>query len=289
MNSNLMRRAAKPMLFLAAFIWGTSFFIMKNTLDSTRCCGCSPSGSLWAPFCLGLFCWKRWGRSFTWDYVWRGAVLGTFLFTAYATQTFGLVDTTPSKNAFLTATYCVLVPFLYWAVARQRPDRYNILAALMCVTGVGLVSLTGDFTITRGDLLTLLSALFYTFHIVAVNKLSVNKGRLSYYCNAICLYSNLGPFRRTALPALPRRHLLSAPGSLPPAYLCVMCTTVACCSRTWARCGPTLLRLGDFVPGVGIRGAVLRAVLRRPRHPSPAGGLRADLCGGHLLGGPHLR
>ena len=30
MKSNLSRRMAKPMLFLAAFIWGTSFFIMKK-------------------------------------------------------------------------------------------------------------------------------------------------------------------------------------------------------------------------------------------------------------------
>ena len=35
MKSNLSRKLAKPMLFLAAFIWGTSFFIMKNTLDAT--------------------------------------------------------------------------------------------------------------------------------------------------------------------------------------------------------------------------------------------------------------
>ena len=34
MNPVLMRRIAKPLLFLAAFIWGTSFFIMKNTLDA---------------------------------------------------------------------------------------------------------------------------------------------------------------------------------------------------------------------------------------------------------------
>ena len=34
MDPVLMRRLAKPLLFSAAFIWGTSFFIMKNTLDA---------------------------------------------------------------------------------------------------------------------------------------------------------------------------------------------------------------------------------------------------------------
>ena len=34
MDPVLMCRLSKPLLFLAAFIWGTSFFIMKNTLDA---------------------------------------------------------------------------------------------------------------------------------------------------------------------------------------------------------------------------------------------------------------
>ena len=34
MRENLTRRLAKPMLFAAAFIWGSSFFIMKDALDA---------------------------------------------------------------------------------------------------------------------------------------------------------------------------------------------------------------------------------------------------------------
>jgi hypothetical protein len=56
---------------------------------------------------LGLLCWKKW-RIFTPDYLWRGAVIGGFLYLAYSVQTYGLALTTPSKNAFLTAVYCVL-------------------------------------------------------------------------------------------------------------------------------------------------------------------------------------
>ena len=78
--------------------------------------------------------------------------LGGFLYLAYSIQTYVLAQTTPSKNAFLTAVYCVLVPFLTWAVVKTRPDRYNIAAALLCVTGVGLVSLTEELTINTGDL-----------------------------------------------------------------------------------------------------------------------------------------
>ena len=129
MSEAVMRRLAKPLLFLAAFIWGTSFFIMKNTLDAVPPFWLLVFRFTTGAVLLGLFCWKKWRTHFTRDYLWRGGLFGVFLFIAYTTQTFGLTGTTPSKNAFLTATYCVLVPFLAWRVFHRRPDQYNLLAA----------------------------------------------------------------------------------------------------------------------------------------------------------------
>lgn len=175
---------------------------------------------------LGLFCWKKW-RTFTPDYLWRGAVIGGMLYTAYAIQTYGLALTTPSKNAFLTAVYCVLVPFLYWAFARVRPDRYNVLAALLCVTGVGLVSLTGDLTVNPGDGLTLLCAIFYAMHIVSVAKVSPGKDiyLLTVFQFAFAgLYAWIGGALTESFPA---QALTKPEVLLPLAYLAVMATTVA--------------------------------------------------------------
>ncbi len=226
MNANLMRKLAKPMLFAAAIIWGTSFFIMKNTLDvmpvfTLLAIRFTAGGCL-----LALVCWKKW-RACSWDYLWRGAIIGAFLFLAYLIQTFGLERTTPSKNAFLTAVYCVLVPFFYWAVMRRRPDRYNIIAAVLCVTGVGLVSLNGDLTIAAGDWLTLIAAGFYAAHIVAVEK--VSPGKDIYLLTVLQfafagLYAWMGSF---AFETIPVQALQTPAVFLPLAYLCVMPTTVA--------------------------------------------------------------
>ena len=174
MSPHVMKKLAKPMLFAAAIIWGTSFFVMKNALDVIPVFYLLAIRFTAGAVLLAAVCWKKWA-GFTRDYLWRGAVIGAFLFLAYSVQTFGLDRTTPSKNAFLTAVYCVIVPFLYWAAARRRPDRYNILAALLCVTGVGLVSLDGDLSVNAGDVLTLICAFFYAAHIVAVAKVSPEK------------------------------------------------------------------------------------------------------------------
>lgn len=174
MERHFMRMMAKPMLFAAALIWGASFFVMKDVTDYVPTFFLIAIRFSGGALLLALAVWKKWKR-FTPDYLWRGAIMGGFLFLAYAVQTFGLIGTTPSNNAFLTSVYCVLVPFMNWLVMKDKPDRYNILAAVLCVAGVGFVSLQGGFVIGWGDGLTLLCAVFYAAHIIAVAKVSQNK------------------------------------------------------------------------------------------------------------------
>ena len=227
MNPSLMRKLAKPMLFAAALIWGSSFFMMKNALDAVPTFFLLAIRFTAGAVLLALICLPRWKQFMKRDYLWRGAVMGAFLFLAYSVQTFGLAGTTPSKNAFLTAVYCVLVPFFYWAVMKKRPDRYNILAAVLCVTGVGFVSLTENFTVTWGDWLTLVCAIFYAAHIVAVAKVSPGKDiyLLTVFQFAFAgLYAWIGGFLTETFPV----QALSDPGVIMPlVYLCVMATTVA--------------------------------------------------------------
>jgi len=226
MGEKWMTKLAKPMLFAAAFIWGSSFFIMKDALDELPVQYLLAIRFTAGAVLLGLFCWNKW-RGLTADYLWRGAVIGAFLYLAYSIQTYGLALTTPSKNAFLTSVYCVIVPFLYWAFAGVRPDRYHLLAALLCVAGVGMVSLSGDLSVNRGDALTLACAVFYAAHIVAVAK--VSQGRDIYLLTVFQfafagLYAWIGGavFETFPAGALTRSSVL-----LPLAYLAVMATTVA--------------------------------------------------------------
>lgn len=226
MNEKLMRRLAKPMLFAAAFIWGSSFFIMKDALDALPVQYLLAIRFTTGAVLLGLLCWKKW-KIFTPDYLWRGAVIGGFLYLAYSVQTYGLALTTPSKNAFLTAVYCVLVPFFYWAFAKVKPDRYNVIAAVLCVAGVGLVSLTGDLTVDPGDGLTLVSAVFYASHIVAVAKVSQGKDiyLLTVFQFAFSgLYAWIGG---AVTETFPMQALAQPEVLLPLAYLAVMATTAA--------------------------------------------------------------
>ena len=227
MSENRMKKLAKPMLFAAAFIWGSSFFIMKDTLDSMPVQYLLAIRFTTGAVLLGLVCCKKWRPFMKPDYLWRGGLMGLCLYLAYAIQTYGLERTTSSKNAFLTAVYCVLVPFFHWAFSRVRPDKFNILAAVLCVAGVGLVSLNGDLSINIGDLLTLLCAVFYALHIVVTAKVSPERdiSLLTVFQFAFAaLFAWIGGLLTEEFPAT---ALSSAEVLLPMAYLGIMATTVA--------------------------------------------------------------
>ena len=163
----ILAKLAKPMLFFTAFIWGATFFVVKDALDDIRPCAMLTIRFSMAARLLALMFPKRCMKVRASDLK-GGAVMGFLLFLSYATQTLGLQYTTASKSAFLTAVYCILVPFIYWAIGKGRPDIHSIGAAVTCVAGIGLVSLTSSLGIGLGDLFTLACGLCYALQVVSV-------------------------------------------------------------------------------------------------------------------------
>lgn len=66
----------------------------------------------------------------------------------------------------------MIIPFLGWIIIRKQPTRYNIAAAILCVTGVGCVAYAGigEFSLRFGDFITLASALWLSFHVLYTAK-----------------------------------------------------------------------------------------------------------------------
>lgn len=198
MNSRRISFLAKLALIVATLIWGSTFVLMKDTVDVL-----APGWLLFIRFTIGWtvlsIVFRRKLKLLDKKYWLSGAVIGLCLFCAYFSQTLGITGTTPGKNAMLTAGYCVLVPFLMWIVNRKKPDIYNILAAFICIIGIGMVALSYEgetFTIVPGDALTLLGAFFYAAHIVAVWMLAREKDPILitilqfFYCSVFCLIAS---------------------------------------------------------------------------------------------------
>lgn len=157
-------------LIIAAIIWGSGFIATQMALDA----GYHPFTTLFLRFLvatviMGIFFYKKMSKE-DWKNIGPGLVVGIFLFLGFAAQTTGLLTTTPSNNAFLTAVNVVLVPFIGFLIFRDRPKRKSVIGAIVCFIGIGLLTYKpgGGSSLSVGDFLTLLCALFFAFHIVAV-------------------------------------------------------------------------------------------------------------------------
>ena len=156
---------AKLALLMATIIWGSSFFMMKDALDDLGTFYLLAMRFTGACILLAIVFFPKF-KQLNIQCVKAGFCMGTALIAAYGVQTLGLMDTTPGKNAFLTAGYCIMVPFMYWIIAGKKPDRYNLLAAVICIVGIGMVSLDSNLTMGRGDFLTIVCGFFYGLHII---------------------------------------------------------------------------------------------------------------------------
>lgn len=105
-----------------------------------------------------------WGPAF-----WPGLAAGVVLFIAASLQQIGLQTTTAGKAAFLTGFYILLVP-VFGLFLKRKPGTGVWFGAALALGGLYLLSVTAEFTMGLGDALELVGALFWTCHIMLIDR-----------------------------------------------------------------------------------------------------------------------
>ncbi|MBQ9781643.1 MAG: DMT family transporter [Clostridia bacterium] len=166
---------SKIILLLITIAWGSSFIILKETIDSLPIFYVLALRFLPASIILFLILIAKIKDKLNKKSILHGVIIGLILFSAYAVQTIGVKYTTASRNAFLTASYCVLTPFLAYFINKTKIQSYNVISAILCLTGVGFVVFSSGIeenssSLLLGDFLTLGCAIFYALQIIMINK-----------------------------------------------------------------------------------------------------------------------
>ena len=179
------------LLLLAAMIWGAAFVAQSEGMSSMQPLSFNGMRQLLAGLALLIPVLLRKmkdpsgsqstpaRRKKEWT---AGLLCALFLFLSTNAQQMGLQTTSPGKAGFITALYVVLVPIANFIVFRKNPGWVVWLGVLLAVTGLYLLCCDpteGGFA--AGDLMIMACALFYTVHILVIDRFgpAVDPFRLS--------------------------------------------------------------------------------------------------------------
>ncbi len=158
-------------LLLATAMWGSGFLLQKLGMEEAELSAGALMFSRFAIATVMLFIiFSKRIRSTYVKGQWKSSTLvGIFLFLASLLQTIGLSETSPGNCAFITSSYVVMVPFIMWAVRKERPSWIILACAVMSFVGLGILSLTEGLHVGKGDALTLVCGVFFAIYIAGIS------------------------------------------------------------------------------------------------------------------------
>lgn len=182
------------LLFLAAFIWGTSFVAQDVGAETIGSFTYQAVRNLMAATILLPLCFlsnavaKKRG---TWQpmtarsrkYLLLGGLgCGLLLSVAMILQQFGIAGnvTSPGKDAFITALYIVFVPVIGLFFGK-RSRLHVYLCVVVALVGLWLLCMGGS-GITTADILVIVCSVAFSFHIILVDTVAPHVNGIALSC-----------------------------------------------------------------------------------------------------------
>ena len=176
------------LLILTAFIWGVAFvaqsvgnaYVGPWTFTASR----SVIGALFLIPCIAFLDKLKSKEAATSDnaaakdepknmktLIIGGICCGTALAIASMLQQYGIAYTTVGKAGFITALYIIIVPIL-GIFFKRNPGLRVWISVLLAVAGLYFLCMTDSLSLGKGDLLVMLCALVFSFHILIIDHFS---------------------------------------------------------------------------------------------------------------------
>jgi drug/metabolite transporter (DMT)-like permease len=166
------RWKADSALAFVAFVWGTTFVVVKSALTQVSTMYFLSLRFSLATLCMVVLFSKAFrdaGAVAVWKGLQGGFIAGIFLWAGYVLQTLGLKYTSAGNSGFLTGLYIVLVPLISAVIFRRWPSRRELAGVTLATCGMTVLavpSVEQNLRVNRGDLLTIGCAVAFAFHLL---------------------------------------------------------------------------------------------------------------------------
>ena len=160
---------AQLSMVITTMIWGITFVMVKDALNDAP------------PY---MFASLRFGIAFLLGFIYvnkgikdisdtemlGGLLCGFCLFVGYAFQNFGLMETTPSKSAFITSVSVILVPIILVLFKIKKVNPRIWVAVVLAIIGLYILLNPTGGGINIGDMLTFGCAISFAVHVIMQHK-----------------------------------------------------------------------------------------------------------------------
>lgn len=159
------------LLILTSIIWGSTFFIIKDTVSSVNEYYIVFVRTFIAAISMLVFILFKDKKSLlNQKTLLRGMVLGALLATTYTSQTIGLKYTSSGHSAFITSAGVILVPFLLFLFFKRILKVYEMIILLIVIIGLYLLTYDRETILNIGDLITIITAFSLAWHLILSGK-----------------------------------------------------------------------------------------------------------------------
>ena len=174
-----------------------------------------------------------------------GAVMGCLYFLVMTAELNGLKRTSSGNVSFLENTAIVIVPLLQAVLLRRFPRWKAVICALLCLIGVGFLTIGSGMAFGAGELFCMLAAFLYACAILTTDRLT--HGNIDALASGIVQVGMIGTLSLTAsllfeAPRLPS-GMLEWTGIV---MLAVVCSGFGFTLQPVAQSGTTAERAGMF-------------------------------------------
>ncbi len=161
-------------LLLVTLLWGATFLFTKIGLND-----CTPSTFIIIRFfiaiSLSLIFYSKSIFSIQKEVLLQGLVLGLLFGTGFVLQTYGLKYTSVSKSAFITGMTVPITPFVFKLIQKSKINKWSKIGVVVSTIGLFIFTKPDIYNINFGDIVTLLSTVFWAFYITLLDKYTKGK------------------------------------------------------------------------------------------------------------------
>lgn len=160
---------ADLMLLLVTLCWGLSYVAIDICVTEIMPLALNAYRFLIAFFVIAVISFNK-IKSVNRTTIKYSAVIGIILTAVYISVTYGVMYTSVSNAGFLCALTVIITPVMTFFIKRERPEKKLIAVLLMCLVGIGLMTLNEELKPALGDILCIICAFTYAVDLMFTEK-----------------------------------------------------------------------------------------------------------------------